>query len=339
AEAGVERPERRPLRVEPAVAELTDEELETAHELAQAVAEEQDQAAQLAEPDAAVSADGADVEPQQDQAERRPTWRDRVHGELTDEELQSAHTMAMNEAQQAAAAAEAAAVQAEAKQAEAAAGIGPAAQAVQAQADALQQRAAAVEALAELVPIYEDAGAATVELRARLAAAEAGMDARRRGPRERAAAEAAELRAQLEQANRRMVELDIQRDKLDRLAGPVGSRAGAAQQWQSTAQALPQMLAQARTSDQQDAALAAATARSLQQRAVQAQGRVGTLTDEQRIRAGLPAADSLTEQVQRTAARLSVATQARTSSEYDAAAYGYDQAQEWAAEEDRGRSL
>ncbi|MFF2751151.1 hypothetical protein ACFVVA_37145, partial [Kitasatospora sp. NPDC058048] len=271
--------------------------------------------------------------------ERRPTWRERLYGELTDEELQAAHTSALTQAQQAAAAAAEAIGQAAEKQGRAEAGTGATAQAVQAQAEALQQRAEAVQALAELAPEIEATGAQAIELRARLAEAESGAGSRWRGPRERAAAEAAALRSQLEQVTRRLVELDIRRERLDRLAGPVPTRAGAVQQWETTARALPQMLTQARSSDLQDAELTQATVHALQQRAAEARASVETLAAEQQIRTELQPADSLTEGLQRTAARITAAADARR--EQDAAyEYGYEYTdQEWdRSADDGGRS-
>ncbi|MFI9366112.1 hypothetical protein ACIG5E_34435, partial [Kitasatospora sp. NPDC053057] len=336
--------ERRPVRGERPHAELADEDLRAvAHALAQAETEDQEQAAEFAEPAAEVDevvVDGAAVDVDQAPAERRPTWRERLHGELTDEELQTAHVSALTQAQQAAAAAAQAVGSAAEKQSRAEAGTGPAAEAVQAQAEALQQRAEAVQALAELTPEFDATGAQAIELRARLAEAEAGAGSRWRGPRERAAVEAAALRSQLEQVTRRLVELDIQRERLDRLAGPAPARAGAVQQWETTAQALPQMLAQARSSDLQDAALAQANVRALQQRAAEAQASAETLAAERQIRAEQRPADSLTEGLQRTAARISAAAgDARREHEQDAA-YGYEYTdQEWdRSADDGGRS-
>ncbi len=163
---------------------------------------------------------------------------------------------------------------------------------------------------------------------------------RRRGQRERAAAEVAALREQLHTANRRLVELDIRRENLERLAGPAAARAGAVQQWQTIAQTLPQVLESARTSDLQDAALAAASARGLQQRADEQRALVGALTNEQRIRAGLPPETALSEAVDRATARLTAPRPATVDAERDAA-YDYDQTAELDrdrdADEERGR--
>jgi len=322
-----------------------DRETQAEAEEPSAAVEDQADADAYAEADAdaaAVAATTTAAEEADEPREVRPGWRERPHGALTDAELDHAHAAAAAAAEQAAAAAERAGVQAQVQQETAEAGTGSAATAVQAQADALQQRAEAVRALADIAPAYEQAGTQMIELRARLAEVESGMDARRRGQRERAAAEAAGLRGQLETVHRTLIELDIKRDELDRLAGPERTRVGAVEQWQAMAPTLPQTLERARTSDLQDADLASTNARTLQQRADEAAAQVGALSTEQAIRAGLTETEAFGETVARATARLS-APAAEERFTADVEAYGYDEAErlerDREAQDGQGRGL
>jgi len=268
-----------------------------------------------------------------------PGWAERPHGALTDAELRRAHANRTASLREITAIAEQAEQRAQAQYTAIEAGAGTGVQAVHAHAQALQQRAQAVQELAELAPVYEQAGAHIIELRSQLAEVESTMDGRRRGPRERAAAEAAALRQQLEDATRRVVELDVQRDQLDQLAGPEATRAGAVQQWETLSQTLPQMLERAATSDLQDAARSASTAQDLRQRAAQISTAAGELATEIQVRAGLNDDQALSETVERATARLAAVT-VEEDQDQDERSYGYDEAQrQQELGEGQGRSL
>ncbi|MFE7665601.1 MobF family relaxase [Streptomyces celluloflavus] len=283
--------------------------------------QEADEALQEAAEAYAAEAD-SDAETAEEESQE-DHWRGRPFGQLTDAELIPAIAEAMTIAQAAAQRANQAQDEADRKAAALEMGMGEREQAVSEYADQLSTRAAAVSELGQVEEAHETAGAEVIALRAELSGLESAQGGRRK-EREARAVQAAQIREDLETVTRRVVELDIQRERLEGAAGPKPGRAAAVRQHQEMQRTLPQQLATARTSDREDATRAAQTAGIARSNATALTARRDALRGEQDIRGRLPAQQARADAERRAADRAAVSAhgeQQHEQAEIDDQAY------------------
>lgn len=251
----------------------------------------------------------------------RPNWAERTYGRLTDAELAAAIAEATAQARDAQLASAKANSRAEQQTNALADGTGESEAAVEAHAESLRTRAEAVAAITGVETDIEETGIEIISTRAELADLESTTG--RRKDRAERAAQAADLRDRLATAERRAIELDIQRNRLEQTAGPAMQRAAVSRQWNAMAEQLPALRATAKRSDEENAQRAVNSASVLGERARQSAAQRDELTAEKTTRTRLTPAVSRAEERQRQAGRTAVSHE---QTRHEEAAYDQDQA-------------